>query len=584
MSIITPMVRPMVRPMVTAMGEGGQRTPAQIIQGLFAAGQQGFWLPFTDFASLSQDSAGTLPYTALEQPVGLILDKSKGGGRGPELSPNGGTFDDAAGWTITHPTSSISGGVLNVGAGACDIFPSTASVVVGKSYEVTFTISNSTANYGIRILNRDIIGTGDYFPAGGQYITANGSYRFVCVALSNGSIGVNRVIGHTGSLQVDNFSVKEIPGNHATQPTSTARGVVSARVNAIFNTDNPSAWGYAGSRFSVGAKDADGGWPLTALINNSSTLAAVNTDYPIGSSGVTDATIVCSIELQAGTASFVRFGAAGIGVVVDLVTKAIVSNPGGLPVTVVQLADNWVRVESWSSRASFFASVLSNYLVWGLSQSGGLIDASGQIGSTIKVRKPSYSRQALGHTAPVPFQRVGATPTDYDSVGFPKYARLDGTDDFYTCAGGGSTTGFYYADVIRPMGGAGTRRVIWSDRSGNNGYELAINTANKLEFSAGNGTTITTVETTQLATLAEGKRYEVMDDGTNLSVQIDGSAPVTIARPVVTAGSPTITLYRGASTGYFNGQFTEPIYRAGPPPSAYERSVIRGYQMQKAGL
>lgn len=445
-----PTVRPAVR---SAFEQGSSGGAASIIAGLFAQGQQGFWLPFTYFASLSQDSAGTLSYTALEQPVGRVLDRS---GR----------------------------------------------------------------------------------------------------------------------------------GNHATQPTSTARGAVSARVNAVLNTDSSPAWGYAGSRFSVGAKDADGGWPLTALINQSSSLAAVNTDYPIGSGAVTDATIVRSIELQAGTASFVRFGAASgtDAVVVDLVTKAIVSNAGAHPATVVPLADNWVRVEFWSSRASFSASVLSNYLAWGLSSSGGAIDASGQIGSTIKVRKPSYSRQALGHTAPVPFQRVGATPTDYDAVGFPKYLRLDGVDDFYTCGGGGSTAGFYYSDVVRPMGGAGTRRVIWSDRSGNNGYELAINAANKLEFSAGNGTAITTVETTKLADVADGKRYEVMDDGTNLSVQIDGSAPVTIARPVVAAGSSTITLYRGASTGYFNGQVTEPIYRAGPPPSAYERGVIRAYQLQKAGL
>lgn len=105
------------------------------------------------------------------------------------------------------------------------------------------------------------------------------------------------------------------------------------------------------------------------------------------------------------------------------------------------------------------------------------------------------------------------------------------------------------------MGGAGTRRVIWSDRSDNNGYELAINTDNKLEFSAGNGTAITTVASTVLAALAEGKeQYEVFDNGTVLSVRIDGSAAATVARPVVTAGSSTITLYRGASTGYFNGQ------------------------------
>ena len=226
---------------------------------------------------------------------------------------------------------------------------------------------------------------------------------------------------------------------------------------------------------------------------------------------------------------------------------------------------------------SFGASSLSNYMIWGIAAN------TVTVGSTIKVRKPSYSRQALGYTAPVPYQRVNTT-TDYDSVGFPKYLRLDGTDDFYTCNGGGSTTGFYYSDVVRPMGGAGTRRVIWSDRSGNNGYELAINASDKMEFSAGNGAAITTVASTASVVVAEGKRYEVMDDGTNLSVQIDGYAPVTVARPVVTAGSPTITLYRGASTGYFNGQITEPIYRAGPPPSASERATIMGYQKQKAGL
>lgn len=448
---VFPAVRPAVSPAVRGAFEQSYGGGAvALIKSLFAQGQQGFWLPFTDFASLSQDSAGTLPYTALEQPVGRVLDRS---GR----------------------------------------------------------------------------------------------------------------------------------GNHASQVTSTARGAVGARGNALLNTDNPAAWGYAGTRFSVGSKDVDDGWPLTHILAAS---IAVNTDYPIGASGVTDATIVRSIELQAGTASFATYGAASgsDAVTIDLVAKTIVTNVGGLPVSITALPDNWVRAEFWSSRASFSASLLSNYLAWGLSQSGGVIGASGQIGSTIKVRKPSYSRQALGHTAPVPFQRVGATPTDYDAIGFPKYLRLDGTDDFYTCSGGGSATGFYYSDMIRPMGGAGTRRVIWSDRSGNNGYELAINTSDKLEFSAGNGTTITTVASTVSAAVSDGKRYEVMDDGTNLSVQIDGSAPVTVARPVVTAGSPTITLYRGASTGYFNGQITEPIYRAGPPPSAYERGVIRAYQMQKAGL
>ena len=46
---------------------------------LFAAGEQGVWYDPSDFSTMFQDSAGTTPVTAVEQPVGKILDKS---GRG----------------------------------------------------------------------------------------------------------------------------------------------------------------------------------------------------------------------------------------------------------------------------------------------------------------------------------------------------------------------------------------------------------------------------------------------------------------------------------------------------------------------
>ena len=53
-----------------------------LIAQLFASGEQGFWYDPSDMATLYQDSAGTTPVTALEQPVGKILDKS---GRGNHL-------------------------------------------------------------------------------------------------------------------------------------------------------------------------------------------------------------------------------------------------------------------------------------------------------------------------------------------------------------------------------------------------------------------------------------------------------------------------------------------------------------------
>ena len=51
----------------------------QIRSLLFSASEQGAWYDPSDMSTLFQDSAGTTPVTALEQPVGRMLDKS---GRG----------------------------------------------------------------------------------------------------------------------------------------------------------------------------------------------------------------------------------------------------------------------------------------------------------------------------------------------------------------------------------------------------------------------------------------------------------------------------------------------------------------------
>ena len=52
---------------------------AAAIRALFAAGEQGVWYDPSDLTTLYQDAAGTIPVTAVEQPVGLMRDKS---GRG----------------------------------------------------------------------------------------------------------------------------------------------------------------------------------------------------------------------------------------------------------------------------------------------------------------------------------------------------------------------------------------------------------------------------------------------------------------------------------------------------------------------
>ena len=45
---------------------------------LFGSGEEGAWYDPSDLSTLYQDAAGTTPVTAAGQPVGLMLDKSKG--------------------------------------------------------------------------------------------------------------------------------------------------------------------------------------------------------------------------------------------------------------------------------------------------------------------------------------------------------------------------------------------------------------------------------------------------------------------------------------------------------------------------
>ena len=61
------------------IGYGGAQPLVYNPATLFSAGQQGSWYDPSDFASMFQDSAGTVPVTATTQPVGRIDDKS---GRG----------------------------------------------------------------------------------------------------------------------------------------------------------------------------------------------------------------------------------------------------------------------------------------------------------------------------------------------------------------------------------------------------------------------------------------------------------------------------------------------------------------------
>lgn len=218
----------------------GQNLLGMRIAELFANGEQGVWYDPSDFSTMFQDSAGATPVTAVKQPVGLILDKSKGLVLGPELVTNG-TFDtDINGWIVSpwFPSSTAvewSNGALhvyNTQAAYGESRSAAIPLTIGKQYVLEMDILEGTTDrYWIIIgssASNDIDGRitvtnelGGTSPSGYK----RWRYQFVAAyATAYLYFATNSLAG--SHLYADNISVRELPGNHASQRIATSRPVL----------------------------------------------------------------------------------------------------------------------------------------------------------------------------------------------------------------------------------------------------------------------------------------------------------------------------------------------------------------------
>jgi len=175
-------------------------------------------------ATLFQDAAATTPVTSVEQPVGLILDKSKGLVPSSELVTNGDFSNGTTGWTITAPTIwSITGGQAVCTSGGSTL-KQTSILSVGKLYQISFDILNYTS--GSLLLTSF---------SGSTAISGNGTKTFIRYATSTDFL----LYANTNTnLSVDNISVKELPGNHAFNSSGNSANfpILSARYNLLTGT------------------------------------------------------------------------------------------------------------------------------------------------------------------------------------------------------------------------------------------------------------------------------------------------------------------------------------------------------------
>lgn len=207
--------------------------------GLFAAGEQGAWYDPSDMSTMFQDAAGTTPVTAVEQPVGLILDKSQGLVLGAEVVANG-TFDSgAAGWSAGANAASVSASagrltVVSVSAGFGRAI-TTISLTAGRTYKVEAEVTSTNCSSFLVGIANNAQGTGD---ASVLILNAVGKKTAYFVAASTGYLTLrNNDSTPSGSTTWESVSVRELLGNHATQTTATSRPVLSARVNLLAGTE-----------------------------------------------------------------------------------------------------------------------------------------------------------------------------------------------------------------------------------------------------------------------------------------------------------------------------------------------------------
>lgn len=495
---------------------------AALIAAMFAAtSAPTFDWSAWDLNTQYQDNGGTLPVTSVEQPAGLILDRSKGGApRGAEVIQNGDFSAGMFAWTSLHATASVSNGQLSMVAtpAGATVIGQLNRLTIGATYEVVFDIVSISAG-GVSVgsgsdagnakntvgRHRDVIvaaaascavfarsvattavvdnisvrrvggsnawsgspnvtnswvdnGDGSYTMAAAAngllgwstpkitpgrvyevimrvtartagsvampydgtganilYQTTTGTFRRFLIAPQNASLYIYSN-GFAGT--VDSISVVEVPGNHLIQPTAPSRPYLTARVNLLTYSEQ------------IGHAN----WVKSA--GGTGTAPVVTDNFGAAPDGTTTAARV-QLAINGGTTT------ADISRLLQPITN--------MPVGGTYSQGLWLKTNDGTTKVVQFrddnsATVGKNVIVTGAWQYFSQ-DSTVSAGSTTVNAIGLWCRGGLGtadsadllmwhpqfnYGAPTRYQRIAAA-TDYDTVGFAKGWRCDGTDDgWYT--------------------------------------------------------------------------------------------------------------------------------------------------------
>jgi hypothetical protein len=464
----------------------GGATPPFTPASLFASGAPGFLLDATlaDLSSLYQDSAGTIPVTNVEQPVGLVLDTSQGLALGSNLVTNG-TFDtNTTGWTaIGGGTLASVGGELLVTntAGNYGGASQLITCVIGKRYVVSCTARIGTTPLAY-LLVRAGSATGTTIVSA---TTSSSTNVTLNIAFNATNTSMFVVLGNDTGLGAtafyDTVTFQEVAGNHFVQSTSAARPVLSARVNLLTKTEqfNDAAWVKSASPPTVTANtttapDGTTTADTIASAGGSSQFAYQDVAVTVGTTVKYSFYILkttsttnglyggFSVEFRTASTAVAEYGAN-----IDSDTGALITPSGwgtaGFSTTSIVSAGNFWLITVTTPAAPATTTLARIYHgVAGYFLNGTRLGS----GSSSKVLWGADLRVANDTASPV-YQRVN-TATDYATTGFPLYLRYDGVDDFMSSPLALSTLGLTVWFGFRKTGNVGvsSRYFFMGDTTG----------------------------------------------------------------------------------------------------------------------
>lgn len=534
---------------------GGWSSPAD----LFAQGEQGAWYDPQDYGTsgtdgvgtLYQDSAGQTAVTAVEQPVGLMLDKrkSKYATTGSELVTNG-SFATDTDWTKAAGVT-ISGGVANFSAvsSSSALYQNLTGIAVGNSYVVTYTVTISAGTMQTQINgntaapSRSVSGTYTdilHVPA-----ATNKNFIFVVNAF-------------TGTI--DNVSVKKLDGNHAYQSTSAARPTLRARYNVITYSEDVTnaAW---------------------AKVATATTPTATTASFPAANDYIYQTLTAATYAAKSVTIS-VELSGSGT------TTVGFYDNVSGFQVDTITLTATPTRYTATKTIGTGAADVR-------LVPAGR---ATAGTATSVTVTKIDVRMSNLIGTGLPAYQRIAAS-TDYDTVGFPAYIQGNGSSQFMQTAAidFSATDKMTVWSAVRKLSEAATAALMelstnYNVNAGSFLISAPSSAASDYGFALRGSTGVISRAATTFAAPVSNvltAQYDIAgaDYQTEILARVNGSVPTLSGSGASGAGNfgsayPLYLLSRAGSSLWFGGYFFGAIIRGAASNEAQIRLGERYLQQR----